>query len=110
MIEMASARLAGRGLMPSARRSESVSAHTSSSAPSGRSRPSSMPRRPAARIIANDRYGLHAESRARYSMRVELPLPGLYMGTRMSADRLLWPQQTYDGASPPPHSRLYEFT
>src|SRR4051794_41356058 len=32
------------------------------------------------------------------------------MGTRMSAERLLWPQQTYDGASPPPHSRLYEFT
>src|SRR4051812_48341175 len=32
------------------------------------------------------------------------------MGTRIRAERLLWPQQTYDGASPPPHNRLYELT
>ena len=31
--------------------------------------------------------------RARYSIRLELPLPGLYIGTRTRAERLLWPQQ-----------------
>ncbi len=45
-------------------------------------------------MTAYARYGLAAESSARYSMRLELPLPGLYMGTRTSAERLLWPQQT----------------
>src|SRR5690606_2892758 len=38
------------------------------------------------------------------------PLPGLYIGTRTSAERLLWPQQMYAGASPPPISRLNELT
>ena len=31
---------------------------------------------------------------ARYSTRARLPLPGLYSGTRTSAERLLWPQVT----------------
>ena len=42
----------------------------------------------------------------RISTRVDWPLLGLYIGTRTSAERLLWPQQTYDGASPPPMMRL----
>jgi hypothetical protein len=52
----------------------------------------------------------------RTSTRVELALPGLYIGTRTSADRLAWPQQTYAGASVTwlgsgsPNSRLYELT
>src|SRR5215472_10188379 len=77
-----------------------------------------MPLRPAARITAKARYGLQAASTERNSTRVELPLCGLYIGTRMRAERLLCPQQTYAGASPPapavrsaaPHNRLYEFT
>src|SRR5688572_21504569 len=69
-----------------------------------------MPFRPAASITANAKYGLHAESSARYSARVDWPLPGLYMGTRTRADLLLCPQHTYAGASPPPISRLNEFT
>src|SRR3954453_15353538 len=67
-----------------------------------------MPFNPAASITANARYGLHAESGERISTRVELPFCGLYIGTRTSADRLLWPQQTYAGASPPPHRLLWE--
>src|SRR6187401_2264747 len=43
-------------------------------------------------------------------MRVDWPLFGLYIGTRTIAERLLWPQQMYDGASSPPISRLSEFT
>ncbi len=39
-------------------------------------------------------------------MRVEAPLSGLYIGTRTIAERLLWPQQMYDGASPPNIIRL----
>src|SRR5665647_3244385 len=69
-----------------------------------------MPLRPAASRTAKARYGFVAESTARYSTRVELPLPVLYNGTRTSAERLLCPQQTNDGASAPPHSRLEEFT
>ena len=42
----------------------------------------------------------------RSSMRVDWPLSGLYIGTRIIAERLLWPQQTYDGASPPNIIRL----
>ena len=42
----------------------------------------------------------------RSSIRVDWPLLGLYIGTRTIAERLLWPQQMYDGASPPPISRL----
>ena len=42
----------------------------------------------------------------RSSIRVETPFCGLYIGTRTMAERLLWPQQMYDGASPPPISRL----
>ena len=33
--------------------------------------------------------------------RAEPVLPGLYIGTRIIAERLLWPQQMYEGASPP---------
>ena len=65
-----------------------------------------MPFRPAASSSAKARYGLQAVSSERTSIRVDWPLPGLYIGTRTSAERLLWPQQTYDGASPPPESRL----
>ncbi len=57
-------------------------------------------------MTANARYGLDAVSIERNSTRVALPLVGLYIGTRTSAERLLWPQQTYAGASPPPPSRL----
>ena len=42
----------------------------------------------------------------RSSIRVDWPLLGLYIGTRIIAERLLCPQQMYDGASPPPSSRL----
>ncbi len=45
-------------------------------------------------MTAKARYGLHAGSSARYSIRVDWPLLGLYIGTRISAERLLWPQQT----------------
>src|SRR5215469_18639335 len=77
-----------------------------------------MPWSPAARITANARYGLQAASTERNSTLVEFPFCGLYIGTRTRADRLLCPQQTYAGASPPapavrsaaPHSRLYELT
>ena len=50
--------------------------------------------------------GREALSSDRTSTRVELPLVGLYMGTRMSAERLLCPQQIHAGASPPPARRL----
>jgi hypothetical protein len=69
-----------------------------------------MPLRPAARMTAKARYGFVALSRARNSMRVLLPFEGLYIGTRTSAERLLWPQQIQAGASAPPASRLYELT
>src|SRR5690348_10532409 len=61
-------------------------------------------------MTAYARYGLAAESMLRSSTRVDWPFVGLYIGTRTSAERLLCPQQTYDGASPPPASRLYELT
>src|SRR6187402_2967585 len=93
-----------------ARRSEAESSHTSSSAPSGNSYAPSMPLSPAASMTANARYGFTAGSMARYSTRVDWPLPGLWIGTRTKAERLLDPQHTYDGASAPPHSRLYELT
>src|SRR3954468_9006489 len=69
-----------------------------------------MPLRPAASSTAKVRYGLHAVSGERISMRVEPPLFGLYIGTRTSAERLLWPQQMKAGASFSPDSRLYELT
>src|SRR5258708_32683122 len=69
-----------------------------------------MPFRPADSRTAKARYGLQAVSRERISTRVDCDFEGLYIGTRTSAERLLWPQQTYDGASPPPERRLYEFT
>ena len=65
-----------------------------------------MPFMPAARTTAKARYGLQAASTVRSSTRVDWPLSGLYIGTRIIAERLLWPQQTYDGASPPNISRL----
>ena len=46
-----------------------------------------MPFMPAASMTANARYGLQAESGERISSRVELALPGLYIGTRTSAER-----------------------
>ena len=68
-----------------------------------------MPFSPAARITEKARYGLHAGSGARYSMRVDWTLR-LATGTRTSAERLLRAQLTYAGASKPGTSRLYEFT
>src|SRR5690554_5279333 len=93
-----------------ARRSAELRCHTSSSAPGGSSRPSSMPLRPAESNTEKARYGFAAESIARYSTRVDWPLPGLWIGMRTNADLLFEPQHTYDGASAPPHRRLYEFT
>src|SRR5215207_1421028 len=67
-------------------------------------------------MSAKARYWLQAGSATRTSMRVELALPGLYIGTRTSADRFACPQQTYAGASATTfgsgslNSRLYEFT
>src|SRR2546429_8011746 len=77
-----------------------------------------MPLSPAARITANARYGLQAASTERNSTRVELPFCGLDIGPRIRAERVLCPQHTQAGASPPapavrsaaPHSRLFEFT
>ena len=74
--------------------------------PGGSGYSCSTPRRPAARSRAKHRYGFVALSGLRTSMRVEPLLVGLYIGTRTSALRLLEPQQTYGGASPPPISRL----
>ena len=42
----------------------------------------------------------------RNSILADCPLLGLYIGTLTMAERLLCPQQMYDGASPPPISRL----
>src|ERR671937_1166217 len=70
----------------------------------------STPGRPAASMAANARYGLHAGSGERNSILVADSLPGLYMGTRTSADRFLRAQHTYTGASYPGTRRLYEFT
>src|SRR5688572_11168047 len=73
-----------------------------------------MPLRPAPSRTAKVRYGLHAESSERTSTRAEFGLP--YAGTRTSADRLRWPQQTYAGdsvirsGSACGKSRLYELT
>jgi hypothetical protein len=76
----------------------------------GSSSPSSIPASPAASIAANARYGLQAASGERYSIRVASSLPGLYCGTRTSAERFRRAQHTYTGASNPGTSRLYEFT
>ena len=54
----------------------------------------STPASPAASIDANARYGLHAGSGERNSMRVASSLPGLYCGIRTSAERLRRAQQT----------------
>ncbi len=53
----------------------------------------SRPGRPRA-STANARYGLQAGSGERYSIRVASSLPGLYCGTRTSAERLRRAQQT----------------
>src|SRR6266576_763256 len=76
----------------------------------GRSYSPSIPARPAASMAANARYGLHAGSGDRNSMRVADSLPGLYIGTRTSALRFRRAQHTYTGASYPGIRRLYEFT
>lgn len=60
------------------------------------------------------RYGFAPESIERTSTRAEPVLPGLYIGTRIRAERLLWPQQMYEGPAagcrmvrpPPPQMRL----
>src|SRR3982074_1071347 len=69
-----------------------------------------MPRRPAASSTAKVRYGLHAESGLRTSIRLDDALRGVYIGARTSADRLAAPHDAAVGASPPCTSRLYEFT
>src|SRR5436190_17477294 len=76
----------------------------------GSSYDSATPVRPAPSIAANARYGLQAGSGERYSIRVASSLPGLYWGTRTSAERFRRAQHTYTGASNPGISRLYEFT
>src|SRR3989304_7535100 len=76
----------------------------------GSSSSCSTPARPAPSIEANARYGLHAGSGERYSIRVASSLPGLYWGTRTSAERFRRAQHTYTGASYPGTRRLYEFT
>ena len=58
---------------------------------------------------------MQAGSSERTSTRAELGLPGLYVGTRTSADRFACPQHTYAGASATAavglrNSRLYELT
>ena len=65
-----------------------------------------MPRMPAASSTLNARYGLHAGSGERYSMRVALGLPRLATGTRISPLRLLRAQLTCTGASKPGHQPL----
>ena len=72
--------------------------------------PASIPFNPAARITAKARYGLHAESGERNSIRVEFGLFGFYIGIRTSELRLCGPQEINAGASPPPCKRLYELT
>src|SRR5437660_1633859 len=69
-----------------------------------------MPLSPAARTTAKVRYGLHAGSGERYSMRVESLRFFFGTGTRTSAERLLRAQLTYTGASYPATNRLYELT
>src|SRR3954447_15193067 len=69
-----------------------------------------MPFMPAASITANARYGLHAGSGERNSMRVLDSLSRFGWGTRTSADSLLRAHEMYVGASYPAISRLYEFT
>ena len=44
-------------------------------------------------MTAKARYGLQAGSGERSSMRVAFSLPGLYIGTRTSAERLRCAQQ-----------------
>src|ERR1700754_310799 len=46
----------------------------------------------------------------RTSTRLLEDLPGEYIGTRTSAERLAWPHDTAVGASPPVIRRLYELT
>src|SRR5437667_5040756 len=70
----------------------------------------SIPASPAAIMAANARYGLHAGSGERNSILVADSFPGLYIGTRTSAERFRRAQHTYTGASYPGTSRLYEFT
>src|SRR5689334_13767630 len=76
----------------------------------GSSYPSSMPLSPAASIAENDRYGLHAGSGERNSIRTDSFLPRFDNGTRTNAERLLRAQHLYTGASYPGISRLYELT
>ena len=75
--------------MPSASRSSGVISYRLAATSWGSSYLCSMPSRPAASTTAKARYGLHAGSGARYSMRVESSLPGLACGTFTTTERLL---------------------
>ncbi len=76
------------------------------SASTGSSYPSLTPCIPAASRTLNARYGLHAGSGERYSIRVAALLPRRFTGMRMSPLRLLRAQLTWTGASKPGTSRL----
>src|SRR4051794_12136725 len=69
-----------------------------------------MPRRPAASTTENVRYGLHAGSGARNSIRVDSDLPFFVCGTLTTTDRLFLAHEMDTGASKPTTRRLYEFT
>ena len=57
-------------------------------------------------MTAKARYGLQALSGERYSIRVDSYFPCLTTGTRTRAERLLWAQDTWMGASYPDTRRL----
>ena len=61
---------------------------------------------PAASTTLNVRYGLHAGSGERYSMRVARGLLRLAIGTRISPLRLFRAHDTWTGASKPGTRRL----
>ena len=96
----------GNVSMLSAASAASSSSNRLAAASGASSYPSEMPFRPAARMTLNARYGLHAGSGLRYSMRVALGLPRLGIGTRMSPLRLFRAQLMCTGASKPGTNRL----
>src|SRR3954453_19131733 len=96
----------GSRSIPSLASSVSVISNRLLSASGGSSYCSVMPRMPAANITANARYGLHAGSGERNSIRVALGLPRLATGTRTRPLRLLRAHVTWTGASNPGTSRL----
>src|SRR4051812_1554679 len=96
----------GSRSMPSLASSVSLISNRLLSASGGSSYPSVMPRIPAASITAKARYGLHAGSGERNSIRVALRLPRLATGTHTRPLRLLRAHVTCTGASNPGTSRL----